>query len=132
MNPSSTSRKQKIEIYKNNELLYKKEFTSETEASHDSLLSSSMISETFINSNKEVVEKITSVGDDDAFNKTGTKYLYSSSYDVPPFGDIKTKQTVYIYGMKEITEQEYNDFINRLKTNNEVTLSKIFSKKNSQ
>lgn len=130
--PSSTSRKQKIEIYKNNELLCKKEFTSETEVDLDSLLSSSTVSETFISDTKEAVEKITCVGDDDAFNKTGIQYLFSSFYDAPPFNDINAEQTVYMYGMKEITEQEYNDFMNRLKSNNEITLSKIFSKKNSK
>lgn len=130
--PSSTSRKHTIEIYKNNEILCKKEFSSETQASLDSLLSSTTVSETFINSDKQAVEKITSASDDEAFNKTGVQYLYSSAYDAPPFNDMNASQTVYMYGMKEITEQEYNDFMSKLKTNNEVTLSKIFNKKSSK
>lgn len=128
--PASTKRKTMMRIYKDNELIYLNEFNSETEFNLEELRSSSTSSETFISSEKQAVQKNINVGDVNAVPGTSVSYSATSSYEAPPFNDIACNQHVYMFGMHSITEEEFLNFTNRIKSSHKSVLQKLYPKQN--
>lgn len=118
--PSSTLRKQKVEVYKDNEILYIREYSSETSAKLDSLTSLSTISETYINDQREAIKKTINIGDENAFSKTGVEYFFTPNFEAPPFNDTSCKQKVFMYGMSTTSEEFYNSFLSQFKFNSKA------------
>lgn len=124
----STSRKSKVEVYKDDLLFCVKELESSTVSSLESLTSETTVSETFINDKREAVRKVITAGDEDAFKKTGVSYLYSSEFQAPPFMTVACDQTIYMYGMSDITEEAYNSFMAQLAEKKDDVHKKLYSK----
>ncbi len=124
--PSSTQRLTTTEVYKKNELCYKREFKSSTDSDLTKFLGYTVLTETFINEKREAVERKIASGDYDSFHQPGITYSKTEDLDVPPYDTVHSSRSCYINGFHIITEEEFMAFFNTLeKIEHAPTLRKI-------
>lgn len=122
--PCGSEKKSTIEVYENNELTYKREFESKTETDITDTTSQTYICETYINQERQAVQKQIATGDESAFHPTGIRYAKTSHIEVPPFNTIEKNPGVYMYGMSTATQEEYETFIKTWTEKNNTILKK--------
>lgn len=112
--PCETGRVAWTEVYKENELRYKREFESKTGFDLASFLSNTLLRETFINASHKAVVREIATGDYDAFYQPGIRYSGSEYLDVAPYDTVHSDRSCYINGFQTITEEEFKEFFNTL------------------
>ena len=113
-----------IRKYQNDSIIYKYDYDSTIRNEIKALSNSTTEEETFINGSR-AVKKTNTIKQDGAFGfSNGICYSGTNFYCEPCFNSSKNHRSRYVYGMHEITENEYNEFIKNIKTD-EKQLTKV-------
>lgn len=121
--PPFTTRSFKTEIYYQNELFYVKETSSTIEPNIESLTGSSTITETFINSERKAVQKITS--EKNNTDEPRVKYLSTDSYQSAPYDTRNYSPSTFENKMNSINEATFQAFVDNMNINEQHKFQKI-------